>query len=48
VQARVDKHLVALGNDRLLKQYGITIQKAEKAGTLVHLLVDNYMWVISY
>jgi Cd2+/Zn2+-exporting ATPase len=41
VQARVDKHLVALGNDRLLKQYGITIQKAEKAGTLVHLLVDK-------
>lgn len=39
--ARVDGHMVAAGNTKLMKQLGVPCEDCHSVGTIIHLAVDN-------
>jgi Cd2+/Zn2+-exporting ATPase len=41
IQAKVDGHMVAVGNKKLMKQLGIAFSVPDKVGTEVHVAVDG-------
>lgn len=41
VLARVDGHLIAAGNDKLMKRIGVVHNDCSSIGTVVHIAVDN-------
>ncbi len=41
VCAEVDGYKVVVGNDKLMKQYGWTIENPDEIGTIVHVAVDD-------
>ena len=41
VIAKVDGHLVAAGNDKLMKRIGTTYSDCHHVGTIIHIAIDN-------
>ncbi len=39
--AKVDEHLVAVGNDKLMNQIGIAYFDCHHTGTIIHIAIDN-------
>ena len=41
VRATVDEHIVLVGNDKLMREHGITWHDCELTGTILHVTVDG-------
>ena len=41
VRATVDEHIVLVGNDKLMREHGITWHDCELTGTILHVTVDD-------
>lgn len=41
VISKVDEHLVAAGNDKLMKRLGIPYCECHRVGTIIHIAIDN-------